>query len=51
MTGGRVSGVIDWTDAALDQHRLGPWWEVVYGLEERLSSYVESGLVGILDRL
>lgn len=36
---------------AHDQHRLGPWWEVLHGLDEGETAYVDSGLLGILDRL
>lgn len=31
--------------------RLGPWWEVLYGLERNLPSFVDSGRAGIEDRL
>jgi aminoglycoside phosphotransferase (APT) family kinase protein len=85
---GRVTGVIDWSDArvgdaALDlawclngtpprvasavaraygvsgddrerslfYHRLGPWHEVVYGLETRHERFVASGLEGVRARL
>jgi len=87
-TAGRVSGVIDWTDAhvgdpgldlawtlhgtpasfagalvaayspSLEQrargklwHRLGPWWEVLAGLDLLGQSYVDSGLAGAVARL
>ena len=87
---GRLSGVIDWSDArigdpaldfawllygtaapfgsvlleayegsgkdaiahrALLYHRLGPWHEVVYGLETGRDEYVASGLEGVRSRL
>lgn len=32
-------------------HRLGPWWEVLYGLEHHLPDFVASGKAGIEDRL
>jgi len=35
----------------LDWHLLGPWHEVVYGLESDQPSYVESGLAGAVQRL
>jgi aminoglycoside phosphotransferase (APT) family kinase protein len=87
-TGGRITGVIDWSDArvgdaALDlawclngtsgavagalietygvdsrarersllYHRLGPWHEVVYGLDCDLPRFVRSGIEGIRRRL
>ena len=89
-SGGRLVGVIDWTDAhvgdpALDFawllaglgaqfasdlltayegevddtfearaaffHLLGPWHEVLYGVDFGLPHYVESGLAGVRDRL
>lgn len=87
-TDGRVTGVIDWSDArvgdpALDlawclnrtsgavagalietygvdrkarersllYHRLGPWHEVVYGLESDRPRFVRSGIDGIRRRL
>ena len=85
---GRITGVIDWTDAhigdpgldlawalhsgpaeiakgvaevygvseqlrerAYDWHRLGPWYEVVFGIETEQPEFVESGLSGVLKRL
>jgi aminoglycoside phosphotransferase (APT) family kinase protein len=85
---GSVSGVIDWTDAGLDDpamdlawvvhgtpapfrdglirayspssgelrrsldwHRMGPWHEVLWGLDEGGPAYVRSGLDGIHRRL
>lgn len=36
---------------ALFYHRLGPWHEVVYGLETGQAGYVESGLSGVRARL
>lgn len=85
---GRITGVIDWTDAhigdpgldlawflndapaaiaegvaevygvsdelrerAYDWHRLGPWYEVGYGIETEQPEFVESGLSGVLARL
>jgi aminoglycoside phosphotransferase (APT) family kinase protein len=85
---GSVSGVIDWTDACLDDpaidlawvlygtpapfrdevlrtynpdteelhrsvdwYRLGPWHEVLWGLDEGDRAYVESGLAGVHRRL
>ncbi len=87
-TGCCVTGVIDWTDAALadpaldlawalhgtpaafadalaetygvtaqerarahDWHRLGPWFEVLHGLDEPDPSSVTTGTAGVLDRL
>lgn len=38
-------------DRALDWHRLGPWHEVLHGLDEREDDYVESGLDGVRRRL
>lgn len=38
-------------DRALTWHRLGPWWEVLAGLDHLGSAYVDSGTAGILDRL
>ena len=88
FVGGRVSGVIDWTDAGLDDpaidlawvvhgtpprfrdgllrvyapdaddldrsldwYRMGPWHEVLWGLDEGGTAYVRSGLQGIHRRL
>jgi aminoglycoside phosphotransferase (APT) family kinase protein len=88
ITDGSVSGVIDWTDAGLDDpamdlawtvhgtptpfrdgliraydpsldelqrsldwHRLGPWYEVLWGLDEGGPAHVRSGLEGIRHRL
>lgn len=36
---------------ALFYHRLGPWWEVIHGLEEDEPNYVRSGLTGVRQRL
>ena len=36
---------------ALLYHRVGPWYEVLYGLEHGLRNFVESGLAGIRRRL
>lgn len=38
-------------DRSLDWHRLGPWHEVLYGIDEREADYVESGLRGVRQRL
>lgn len=88
VTDGSVSGVIDWTDAALDdpavdlawtangtpapfregllrayaptggelrrsldRHRLGPWFEVLWGLDQGDPAFVRSGLDGVHRRL
>jgi len=88
VAGGCVSGVIDWTDAglddpamdlawvvhgtpprfrdsllrvyapgadelerSLDRYRMGPWHEVLWGLDEGGTAYVMSGLQGIHHRL
>lgn len=32
-------------------HRLGPWWEVVHGLDQHQPHFVDSGLDGIRSRL
>jgi hypothetical protein len=32
-------------------HRLGPWYEVVYGLETSQKRFVESGIEGVRARL
>jgi hypothetical protein len=32
-------------------HRLGPWFEVLYGLEQHSRRFVESGLAGVRHRL
>lgn len=32
-------------------HCLGPWHEVLYGLDQRDPTYVESGLAGVVERL
>lgn len=34
-----------------DWHRLGPWHEVLYGLDEDRSDWVASGLEGVIERL
>jgi aminoglycoside phosphotransferase (APT) family kinase protein len=36
---------------ALDWHRLGPWYEVLWGQGPGGQEYVESGVAGIIDRL
>ena len=36
---------------ALDWHRLGPWHEVVYGLDTGRDELVDSGMRGVVDRL
>lgn len=36
---------------ALVWHRLGPWHEVLHGLDQRDRAYVESGLAGVIERL
>jgi aminoglycoside phosphotransferase (APT) family kinase protein len=36
---------------ALAWHRLGPWYEVLYGLASREQQFVDSGLAGLLERL
>lgn len=36
---------------AHDWHMLGPWHEVLYGLDIGGSAYVESGMAGVLSRL
>jgi aminoglycoside phosphotransferase (APT) family kinase protein len=38
-------------ERALFYHRLGPWHEVVYGLERGGDAYVQSGLAGVRRRL
>jgi aminoglycoside phosphotransferase (APT) family kinase protein len=38
-------------ERSLVYHRLGPWHEVVYGLETRQERFVESGVAGIRSRL
>ena len=38
-------------DRALLWHRLGPWWEVLAGLDHLGPTYVDSGLTGVLGRL
>jgi aminoglycoside phosphotransferase (APT) family kinase protein len=38
-------------DRALSRHRLGPWYEVTYGLDSGGEGFVASGLAGIVDRL
>lgn len=32
-------------------HRLGPWHEVLHGLDEGEPTYIESGLTGVIERL
>jgi aminoglycoside phosphotransferase (APT) family kinase protein len=88
VTDGSVSGVIDWTDAGLDDpamdlawtvhgtppqfrneliraydptpdellrsldwHRLGPWHEILWGLDEGGPAHIRSGLRGVHHRL
>lgn len=36
---------------ALVWHRLGPWHEVLHGLDQRERTYIESGLAGVIQRL
>ncbi|MGI8522831.1 MAG: phosphotransferase [Nocardioides sp.] len=36
---------------ALVWHRLGPWHEVIHGLDQGQPDYVESGLAGLVSRL
>ena len=36
---------------ALSYHRLGPWHEVLYGLESERPEFVASGLAGVRRRL
>lgn len=36
---------------ALHYHRLGPWHEVVHGIETGDDRWVETGLAGVIDRL
>lgn len=85
---GRITGIIDWSDArigdpaldlawalygtpepfaeavataydvtadelsrALDWHRLGPWYEVLWGQGPGGQEFVDSGLAGIIERL
>jgi aminoglycoside phosphotransferase (APT) family kinase protein len=38
-------------DRARFYHRLGPWYEVTYGLDAERAELVMSGLQGVLDRL
>jgi aminoglycoside phosphotransferase (APT) family kinase protein len=38
-------------ERALFYHRLGPWHEVLYGLDENRPEFVRSGLDGIRERL
>lgn len=38
-------------ERAYDWHRLGPWYEVGYGIETEQPDFVESGLSGVLKRL
>jgi aminoglycoside phosphotransferase (APT) family kinase protein len=48
----RVYGVEqDTRQRALLYHRLGPWHEVVYGLDREQESFVASGLEGVRSRL
>lgn len=41
----------DERERALDWHRLGPWHEVIYGLDNARPELVESGIQGVVDRL
>jgi aminoglycoside phosphotransferase (APT) family kinase protein len=49
----RRGGVVDpdLTGRARFYHRLGPWYELHYGLEFKQPQYVESGLAGVRARL
>jgi len=47
--GGRVDPTF--RERALSFHRLGPWHEVVFGLERGRPDLVESGLAGVRQRL
>lgn len=44
-------GSADLRERALFFHRLGPWYEVLYGLDHNLPAFVTSGLAGIRSRL
>ncbi len=49
---GRVYGADTATrERALFYHRLGPWHEVVYGLDTDQERFVASGLAGVRSRL
>jgi aminoglycoside phosphotransferase (APT) family kinase protein len=56
---GRLSGPLldrlDVDDPALDRarlrHQLGPWWEVLHGLDQYRPDLVRRGLEGVRDRL
>jgi aminoglycoside phosphotransferase (APT) family kinase protein len=47
--GGRVDD--EFRDRALSYHRLGPWHEVIFGLERDRPEYVTRGLAGVRARL
>jgi len=32
-------------------HRLGPWWEALYGIQQQRADLVSSGIQGIIERL
>jgi aminoglycoside phosphotransferase (APT) family kinase protein len=36
---------------ARDWHLLGPWYEVLHGVAQEQSAYVDSGLTGVVTRL
>ena len=38
-------------ERSLFYHRLGPWYEVLYGLDTEQEGFVESGLEGVRSRL
>jgi hypothetical protein len=38
-------------DRARFYHRIGPWHEVVYGLDTEQRRFVERGLAGVRERL
>ncbi|HEY2803519.1 MAG TPA: hypothetical protein VGJ67_06330, partial [Actinomycetota bacterium] len=38
-------------DRSLFYHRVGPWHEVLYGVDQRLGQLVERGLRGVRERL
>lgn len=42
---------VDEERRALVWHRLGPWHEVLHGLDQGKPSYVDSGLAGAIERL
>lgn len=49
----RVYGVVDAAarERSLFYHRLGPWYEVSYGLDTGRERFVRSGLEGVRARL